>query len=97
MDSGDEVDDVIPDAKVRIYPKVKPVPVVVPIMPVGGSQPVIAPAVNAPLADLGNLVTKNTILNLSKLTIPIVPAETKLKMRLNCPQIRKTVIELPFD
>ena len=44
-----------------------------------------------------NLVSKNTILNLSKLTIPIIPPETKFKMVLRCPQIRKTAIELCFN
>jgi len=57
--------------------------------------------VNAPpsvaVAPNDKLVSSNTILNLSKLTIPILPPETKIKMLLRCPQIRKTIIELPFD
>ena len=43
------------------------------------------------------LVSKNTILNLSKLTIPIIDAQTKIRMQVYCPQIRKTMIELPFS
>jgi len=41
-------------------------------------------------------VAKNTVLDLSKLVIPVIPAETKMRLLLHCPQIRNTIIELPF-
>ena len=72
--------DVIPDAKVRIYPKNIPSIVIPPVVPVANPvvPPVstwanIVPPVVSPVAQNNdNLVTKNTILNLSKLTIPVI-------------------------
>lgn len=49
-----------------------------------------------PAADV-NLVTKNSILNLANLNIPLVGPETKIRMKIFCPQIRKSLIEVPFD
>jgi hypothetical protein len=54
----------------------------------------VVPAVVAPANDL---ITKNTILNLSKLSIPLLDPTTKIRMLLNCPQIRRSPIELAFD
>lgn len=65
--------------------------------PVASQHSIPSVASIAPPSFNENLVSKNTILNLSKLTIPIIPAETKYKMILRCPQIRKTAIELPFN
>ena len=82
-----------------MVPPPPPPPVV---LPPSSQQNIPAKPVNAPPAvDVSTsndkLVCSNSILNLSKLTIPIVPPGTKTKMLLRCPQIRKTVIELPFD
>lgn len=103
--SDDEIDDVVPDAKVRVYPKVSgSSPIIPPQPPVQVSAPVAvqnsqSPPPQAPVAVLKNndLVSKNTILDLKNLSIPILGPETKYKMHLYCPQIRKTVIELTFD
>ena len=64
------------------------------------SQPNVQPSIpQAPVAVHKNneLVSKNTILDLKNLSIPILDADTKFRMRLFCPQIRKTVIEMAFD
>lgn len=92
----------------RVYPKVN-APVIVPppviaSLPVQAPSivvpPVVAPSVPVPppvLVVPDNLVTKNSILNLSQFSIPVLGPEIKMKMQLNCPQIRKTAIELPFN
>jgi hypothetical protein len=102
--SDDELNDVIPDAKLKIYQKGNPlvvipppVPTTLPSQPLASSAPVapvVVPAIHA--AD-GDLVTKNSILNLTNLNIPLVGPEAKIKMKIVCPQIRKSLIEVPFD
>jgi hypothetical protein len=102
--SDDEVEDVVPDSKLRIYPhnsQPVAVPPVVVVQSLPPQQPGVVPSVvsvPAPAAGTEDkLVAKNGILDISKLTIPILPPETKHRLHLRCPQIRKTVIELPFE
>ena len=38
---------------------------------------------------------KNSVLNIASLTIPKIDPGVKKRMLLNCPQIRRPVIELP--
>jgi hypothetical protein len=95
--SDDELNDVLPDAKVRIYTNSAPKPqpsqvqaVVPPPQQQAPQQPVPVPVV-VPAVD-SKLVSKNTVLDLSKLVIPVVAANIKMRLKLHCPQIRNTAI-----
>ena len=99
--SDDEVEDVLPERKVRIYRKDKPAPP--PAQPVqqAPQQPaqpaVVAPVaapVNAPNLDL---VTQSPVLNIANIKLPPADPNHKRVLKAICPQVRKTVIEIPLD
>ena len=77
--SDDEVTDVVPDAKVRVYPKVITTSAIVPPpSPAQVTVPVAQPSVQSPppasstISHDLNLVCKNTILDLKNLSIPML-------------------------
>lgn len=89
--SDDEVKDVIPDCKVKIYLKAKPSPIVVPPPPI--PVPVVIPAGNDK-----EIVLKSELLDITGFTIPMIGAEIKHRLLIRCPQIPKTgLIEVPIS
>jgi hypothetical protein len=87
--SDDELKDVLPDCKVKVYLKAKALPAVVP-------APVHPPAVPVSPVNEKELVLKSELLDLSTFTIPMIAADVKHRLRVRCPQIPKTgLIEVP--
>ena len=104
LGSDDEANDVIPDCKVRIYKKknnsivanIQPIPLVVQNAPLQAPvQPPVA-VQNIPVVSVDSLVAVSPLLDIKNLNIPII-AEGQLSIKVICPQIRKAVIEIPYN
>jgi hypothetical protein len=100
--SDDDVQDVIADGKLRLYRIADASTQVVPVpLPTSSSLPsqqsvLSPPLVSAPSQSSSNLVSKDTILNLANLKLPVIGPEVKHRLRAYCPQIRKGLIEIPL-
>lgn len=92
--SDDEVKDVVPDCKVKIYLKAKVVPPSVVLPP---PVPVPAP-IAVPAGNDKELIMKSEVFDLSSFTVPMIAADIKHRLLLRCPQIPKSgLIEVPIS